>query len=78
MTCLTLGCAVISNCVIPRQFGYDKLEKQSSRPFWNRPRTLLARHSSSRSETLGLLCHVIDVDVERHMHLSLSSGCVKL
>jgi len=35
---------------------------------------LLIRHSSSNSEMLGLLCHVIVVNVEHHMlpQLSLS------
>jgi hypothetical protein len=67
MTCLTLGWAVFPNFVISRQFGYEKLEKQSSRPFWDRPRRLLARHSASKSEMLRLLCHVIVVNVARHM-----------
>jgi hypothetical protein len=57
-----------------RHFVYEKLEKQ---PLWSivgRPRRLLIRHSSSNSEVFGLLCHVIIVNVERHMlpQLSLS------
>jgi hypothetical protein len=32
-----------------------------------RPRKLLIRNSSSNSEILGLLCHVIVVNVEHHM-----------
>ena len=53
---------------------YEKLEKQSLWSFWGRPRRLLVRHSSSNSEMLGLLCHVIVVNVEHHMlpQLSLS------
>jgi hypothetical protein len=58
---------VFLNCVTPREFGYEKLEKQSSRPFGDRPGRLLARHSASKSETLGLLCHVIVVNVEHHL-----------
>src|SRR5215467_13429296 len=43
-------------------------------PFWGRLRRLLVRHSFSTSEVLGLLWHVIVVNVERHMlpQLSLS------
>jgi hypothetical protein len=46
---------------------YEKLEKQSLQPFWDRPRILLVRYSFSNSEVLGLLCHVIVVNVEHHM-----------
>jgi len=72
--CPTLGRSVFSNFVTSRQFVYEKLEKQ---PLWSivgRPRRLLIRHSSSNSEMFGLLCHVIVVNVERHMlpQLSLS------
>ena len=59
MICLTLGCSVFSNFVTSRQFVYEKLEKQSLWSFWGRPRKLLIRHSSSNSEILSLLCHVI-------------------
>jgi hypothetical protein len=44
---------------------YEKLEKQSLQPFWDRPRILLVRYSFSNSEILGLLCHVIVVNVEQ-------------
>ena len=56
---------------------YEKLEKQSLEPFWDRPRRLLGRHSDSKSEMFPLLCHVIVVNVEHHMlpQLSLSSNC---
>ena len=46
---------------------YEKLEKQSLYPFWDRPRILLIRHSFSNSEVLGLLCDVIVVNVEYRM-----------
>ena len=49
------------NFVTSRQCLYEKLEKQSLEPFWNGVRRLLLRHSFSKSETLGLLCHVIVV-----------------
>jgi hypothetical protein len=67
MICLTLGCSVFSNFVTSCQFVYEKLEKQSLRSFVGRPRKLLIRNSSSNSEILGLLCHVIVVNVEHHM-----------
>ena len=53
---------------------YGKLEKQSLQPFWDRPQRLLVRHSFSNSEVLGLLFHVIVVNVEHHVlpQLSLS------
>jgi hypothetical protein len=54
------------------QFVYEKLEKQSLWPFVGRPRKLLIRTSSSNSEILGLLCHVIVVNVEHHMLSQLS------
>jgi hypothetical protein len=75
MICLTLGRSVFSNFVTSRQFVYEKLEKQSLWSFLGRPRKLLIRNSSSNSEILGLLCHVIVVNVEHHMlpQLSLSS-----
>ena len=47
---------------------YEKLEKQSLWPFWDRPGILLIRHSFSRSEVLGLLRHVIVVNVEHRLH----------
>jgi hypothetical protein len=59
MICLTPGCSVFSNFVASRQCVYGKLEKHSLWSFWARPRRLLIRHSSSNSETLDLLCHVI-------------------
>jgi hypothetical protein len=43
------------------------LEKYSLWPFWDHPRRLLVRHSFSNSEALGLLSHVIVVNVEHHM-----------
>ncbi len=53
---------------------YGKSEKQSLQPFWDRPSRLLDCHSFSNAEVLGLLSHVIVVNVERHMlpHFSLS------
>jgi hypothetical protein len=45
----------------------EKLEKQSLQPFWDHPKRLLVRHSFSNSEVLGLLPHVIVVNVEHHM-----------
>jgi hypothetical protein len=60
---------------IPLARVYEKLEKESLSLFWDRPRKLLVRHSFSNSEMLGLLCHVIVVNVEHHMlpQLSLAS-----
>jgi hypothetical protein len=80
MTCLTLGCAVFSNFVVSRQCVYEKLEKQPFLLFWGRPKRLLVCHSASKAETLGLLCHVIAVNVEHHMlpQLSLKQEFVKL
>jgi hypothetical protein len=74
MIYLTPGCPVFSNFVTSRPYVYEKLEKQSLWSFWGRPRRLLIRHSSSNSEMLGLLCHVIVVNVEHQMlpQLSLS------
>jgi len=46
---------------------YEKLEKQSFQPFWDRPTILFVRHSFSNSEVLGLLSHVIVVNVEHRM-----------
>ena len=56
------------------RFVYEKLENQSLWSFVGRPRKLLIRHSSSNSEILVLLCHVIVVNVEHRMlpQLSLS------
>jgi hypothetical protein len=45
----------------------EKLEKRSLSPFSDRPRSLLFRHSFSNSEVLGLLSHVIVVNVEHDM-----------
>jgi len=72
MICVTLGCSVFSNFVTSRQFVYEKLEKQSVWSLVGRPSSLLIRHSSSNSEMLGLLCHVIVVNVEHHMLAQLS------
>jgi hypothetical protein len=76
---LTLG-LVFSNFVASRQFVYEKLEKHSLWPFWGRPNRLLVCHSASRSEILGLLCHVIVLNVEHRMlpQLSLSRNFVGL
>jgi hypothetical protein len=65
---------VFSNFVASRQCLYEKLEKQPLWSFVGRPRKLLIRNSSSNSEMLGLLCHVIVVNVEHTMlpQLSLS------
>ena len=67
MICLVLGCSVFSNFVTSRQFVYEKLDKQSLWSFVGRPRKLLIRTSSSNSEILGLLCHVIVVNVEHRL-----------
>jgi putative flippase GtrA len=67
MICLSLGCSVFSNFIVSRQFVYEKLEKQSLWSFVGRPRKLLIRNSSSNSELLGLLCHVIVVNVEHRL-----------
>jgi hypothetical protein len=50
------------------------LEELSPWSFVAHPRRLFIRHSSSNAEMLGLLCHVIVVNVENHMlpQLSLS------
>ena len=72
MICLTLGCSVFSNFIVSRQFVYEKLEKQSLWSFVGRPRKLLVRNSSSNSELLGLLCHVIVVNVEHRLLTQLS------
>ena len=67
MICPTLGCSVFSNFVTSRQFVYEKLEKHLFWSFWGRLNRLLVCHSASRSEILGLLCHVIVLNVERRM-----------
>jgi hypothetical protein len=72
MICLTLGCSVFSNFIVSLQFVYEKLEKQSLWSFVGRPRKLLIRNSSSNSELLGLLCHVIVVNVEHRLLTQLS------
>jgi hypothetical protein len=72
MICLSLGCSVFSNFIVSRQFVYEKLEKQSLWSFVGRPRKLLIRNSSSNSELLGLLCHVIVVNVEHRLLTELS------
>jgi len=45
-----------------------------------RPKRLLIRHSSSNPALLGLLCHVLVVNVEHHLlpQLSLSRNFVEL
>ena len=63
---------MFSNSITSRHYLCEKLEKRSLWPFWARPRRLLIRHSSSNSETLGLLCHVIGGNVEYQMLLRLS------
>ncbi len=80
MICLVLGCSVFSNFVASRQFVYEKLDKQSLWSFVGRPRKLLIRTSSSNSEILALLCHVIVLNVEHPMlpQLSLSRNFVEL
>jgi hypothetical protein len=67
MICLTLDCLVFSNFITSRQCVYEKLEKQSLWSFWGRPKRLLVCHSASKSEMLGLLCHVIVMKVEHHV-----------
>jgi hypothetical protein len=74
MTCLALCCSVFSNFVTSHQFVYENLEKQPLWSFVGRPRKLLIRNSSSNSEILGLLCHVIVVNVEHRMLPQLSLG----
>ena len=61
-------------------FSYEKLEKQSLWSFVARPKRLLIHHSSSNSALLGLLCHVLVVNVEHHLlpQLSLSRNFVEL
>jgi hypothetical protein len=49
------------------QFVYGKLEKQPLWSFVGRPWKLLIRNPSSNGEMLGLLCHVIVVNVEHPM-----------
>jgi hypothetical protein len=51
---------------------YEKLEKEALEPFWDRPMRLLVRRSFSNFEVLGLLSHVIVVNVEHHMLALLS------
>ncbi len=62
------------------QFVYEKLEKRSLWSFVGRPRKLLIRNSSSNSQILGLLCHVIVVNVEHHLLRSVvtQQGSVEL
>ena len=67
MICLTLCWSVVLEFRNLSQFVYEKLENQSLWSFVGRPRKLLIRHSSSNSDLLGLLCHVIVVNVEHHM-----------
>lgn len=70
--CLTAGCPVFSIFVTPRQCVYEKLENQPLWPLVGRPKRLLVRHSSSKPEMLALLCHVIVVNLEHHMHCTSS------
>src|SRR5580658_1998390 len=51
---------------------YGKLEKQLLWLFCDRPLRLSVRHSFSNAEGLGVLSHVIVVNVEHHMLLQLS------
>ena len=74
MICLTLCCSVFSNFVTSRQFVYEKWENQSLWSFMGRPRKLLIRHSSSNSDPLGLLCHVIVANMEHHLLLTCRSA----
>jgi hypothetical protein len=53
-----------------RQLVHEKLKKQSLWLFWGRLKRLVC-HSASRSEILGLLCHVLVLHVEYHMLLQL-------
>lgn len=46
---------------------YEKLEKQPFQPFSDGPGILSVRYSFSNSEVLGLLCHVIVVNVEHYL-----------
>ena len=66
------GRSMFSNSVTSRPFVYEKLEKRSLWSTVGRPQRLLIGHSCSSSEMLGLLCHVIVVNVEDNMHLQLS------
>ena len=77
---LALGSAAFWNCVTFRRFVYEKLEKRPLSLFCCRHKRLLVRHSAAGSETLGLLCHVILLHVERPMlpPLSLSRNLVEL
>jgi len=80
MICLTLGCSAFSNFVTSRQFMYEQLEKHSLRSFCGRLNRLLVCPSASRSEILGLLCHVFGLNVEHRMfpQSSLSRNFVEL
>jgi hypothetical protein len=53
---------------------YENLEKQSLQPFWDRPGKLLVCYSFSNFEVLGLLCHVIVVNVAHDMLPQFSLG----
>ena len=77
---LALGCPVFSNFVTSCQFVYEKLEKRPVSLSGCRLERLLVCHSASGSETLGLLCHVILLNVERPLlpQLSLSRNLVEL
>jgi hypothetical protein len=56
-----------SNFIAFRQRAYEKPEKQSFQPLWDRLGKLLARHSFSTSEVLRPLSHGIVEKVEHHM-----------
>jgi hypothetical protein len=70
MICLTPGRPAFSIFVTSCRCLYGKLEKQPRESFWARPRRLLIRHSCSNSEMLGLLYHVIVMNVEHHVHIN--------
>ena len=67
-------CPPFLNFVTSRQCVYEKLEKQSFESFRGRPWKLLVRHSSSQSEMLDVLCHVIVGTVEHQVLLSSRHG----
>ena len=74
MVGLPCGGSRFSNFIISCPFAYGKLEKQLLQMLWDHTERLLARHSASKSEMLGLLSHVNVVNVEDYVlpHLPLS------
>lgn len=64
---LIRGDLALSNFVSARRCVYEKLEKRSLWSIVGRPRRLLIGHPSPNSQMLGLLCHVIVVNVEHHL-----------